>query len=137
MTFWARFYGSRIDLGNQVKVKYILTLGPVPSTEFRGGSCSGSQISWGPHICKVLPGCIKTHSKASIKHIEDVGFSRTQFLRKFLPIGKGPGPGPYGPWAHMGPGPYGTRPIWALGPYGTWPICALAIYTNLQSFTAI
>ena len=56
VTFWARFYGSRNDLGNQVKLKYILTLGPVPSTEFRGGSCAGSQISWGPHICKVLLG---------------------------------------------------------------------------------
>ena len=134
MTFWARFYGSRNDLGKQVKVKYILTLRPVPGTEFRGGSCSGSQISWGPHIGKVLPGYIKRRSKTPITYIEHVGFSRTHFLRKFLPIGKGPGPGPYGPgpiWAqvHMGPGPYGPWPIWNLahmGP-GTYTI----IYTNL------
>ena len=41
----------------------MLTLRPAPSTEFRGGSCRDSQIGWRPHICKVLPGCIRTHSK--------------------------------------------------------------------------
>ena len=65
MTFWPRFAISRNDLGNWVKVKDMFTLRPAPSTEFRGGSCCGSQIGWGPHICKVLPGCIITHSKYS------------------------------------------------------------------------
>ena len=66
MTFWPRFAISRNDLGNWVKVKDMFTLRPAPSTEFRGGSCCGSQIGWGPHICKVLPGCIITHSKTPI-----------------------------------------------------------------------
>ena len=66
MTFWPRFAISRNDLGNWVKVKDMFTLRPAPSTEFRGGSCCGSQIGWGPHICKVLPGCIIAHSKTPI-----------------------------------------------------------------------
>ena len=66
MTLWPRFAISRNDLGNWVKVKDMFTLRPAPSTEFRGGSCCGSRIGWGPHICKVLPGCIITHSKTPI-----------------------------------------------------------------------
>ena len=41
-------------------------LRPATSTEFGGCSHYGSQISWGRHICKVLPGCIKQHSKTPI-----------------------------------------------------------------------
>ena len=63
VTFWPRFSTSRNDSWNWVEVKDILTLRPAPSTEFRGGSHCDSQIGWGPHICKVLPGCIITHSK--------------------------------------------------------------------------
>ena len=44
----------------------MFTLRLAPSTEIRGGSCCGSQIAWGCHICKVLPGCIITHSKTPI-----------------------------------------------------------------------
>ena len=36
---------------------------PALSTEFRRSSCCHSQIGWRPNICKVLPGCIITHSK--------------------------------------------------------------------------
>ena len=43
-----------------------MTLRPAPSTEFRGGSHCDSQIGWGPHIFKVLPGCITTDSKTPI-----------------------------------------------------------------------
>ncbi len=41
----------------------MFTLRPAPSTEFQGGSCCGGEIGWGPHICKVLPGCITADSK--------------------------------------------------------------------------
>ncbi len=41
----------------------MFTSRPAPSTEFRGGSHCDSQIGWGRHICKVLPGCITKHSK--------------------------------------------------------------------------
>ena len=44
----------------------MLTLRPAPSTECPGGSRCDSQISWGHHICKVLPGCIITPSKIPI-----------------------------------------------------------------------
>ena len=53
-------------LGNQAEIKDISTLRPGPGTEFRGSSCSDSQIGWGPHIFKVLPGCIKAHSKTAM-----------------------------------------------------------------------
>ena len=62
-TFWPRFAISRNDLGNLVKVKDMFTLRPAPGTEFRSGSCCGSQIGWGPHICKVLSGCTTADSK--------------------------------------------------------------------------
>ena len=63
MTFWPRFAVSRNDLGNFVEIGDMFTLRPAPSTEFRRGSCCSSQIGWGPNICKVLPGCVITHSK--------------------------------------------------------------------------
>ena len=66
MTFWPRFSFSRNDIRNQVEIKIFFDLRPAPSTEFRGGSRCDSQIGWGPHICKVLPGCIITHSKTPI-----------------------------------------------------------------------
>ena len=53
----------------------MLTLRPAPSTEFRGGSCRDSQIGWRPHICKVLPECIKAHSKTPM-HLHTVGWRR-------------------------------------------------------------
>ena len=63
MTFWPRFSFSRNDIRNQVEIKDLFDLRPAPSTEFRGGSHCDSQIGWGHHICKVLRGCIMTHSK--------------------------------------------------------------------------
>ena len=66
LTFWPSFAIFKNDLGNWAKVKDIVTLRPATSTEFRGGSCCGSQIGWGPHICKVLPGCIIAHSKTPV-----------------------------------------------------------------------
>ncbi len=66
MTFWPWFAISRNDLGNLVKVKDMFTLRPAPGTEFRGGSCCGCQIGWGPHICKVLSGCISADSKTPV-----------------------------------------------------------------------
>ena len=66
MAFWPRFAISRNDLGNWVKVKDMFTLRPAPSIEIRGGSCCCSQMAWGCHISKVLPGCIITHSKTPI-----------------------------------------------------------------------
>ena len=108
MTFWPRFSNSRNDLGNQVKVKDISTLRPVPSTEFRGGSCCGSQISWGPHICKVLPGCIKTCSKTPMKHKEHVGFFQDTFSEKVPVHWEGPGPGSRPIWGHMALTIYGN-----------------------------
>ena len=67
MTFWPRFSTSRNDLGNQAEIKDISTLRLAPSTEFRGGSCCGSQIGWGGHIFKILPRCIPAHSKTPTK----------------------------------------------------------------------
>ena len=66
MTFWPRFAISRNDRGNLVKVEDMFTLRPAPDTEFRGGSCCDSQIGWGPHIFKVLPGCITADSKTTM-----------------------------------------------------------------------
>ena len=66
MTFWPRFSFSRNDIRNLVKIKDLFALRPAPSTEFRRGSHCDVQIGCGPHICKVLPGCIMTHSKTSI-----------------------------------------------------------------------
>ena len=63
LTCWPDFSISTHDLGNQSEIKDISTLRPGPGTEFRGGSWSDSQIGWGPHIFKVLPGCITAHSK--------------------------------------------------------------------------
>ena len=63
MAFWPRFAASRNNLGNLVKIEDMLTLRPAPTTEFRGGSCCGIQIDWGPNICKVSPGCIAANSK--------------------------------------------------------------------------
>ena len=63
MLTYTRFSISTNDLGNQAEIKAISTLRPAPSTEFRGGSHCDSQIGWGHHICKVLRGCIMTHSK--------------------------------------------------------------------------
>ena len=34
----------------------MFTLRPAPSTEFQDGC--GSQVGWGAHICKVVPGCM-------------------------------------------------------------------------------
>ena len=73
MTFWPRFAISRNDLGNLVKVKDMFTLRPAPGTEFRGGSCCGSQIGWGPHICKVLSGCITADSKTPMARDPGLG----------------------------------------------------------------
>jgi hypothetical protein len=71
MTFWPRFSISRNDLRNRVKVEDMCTLRPAPSTEFRGGSCCDSQIGWGPHTCKVLPGGIIAESKTPVNiHVE-------------------------------------------------------------------
>ena len=71
MTFWPRFAISRYDLGNLVKVEDMFTLRPAPDTEFRSGSCWGSQIDWGRNICKVLPGCITADSKTPMdEHVE-------------------------------------------------------------------
>ncbi len=44
-------------------MKDMFNLRPAPSTEFRGHSCCGSQIGWGPNSCEVLPGCITADSK--------------------------------------------------------------------------
>ncbi len=66
LTFWPSFAIFRNDLGNWDKVKDIVTLRPATSTEFRSDSCCSSQIGWGPHICKVLSGCIIAHSKTPI-----------------------------------------------------------------------
>ena len=52
LTYWPRFSISRNDLGNQAEIKDISTLRMAPSTEFRGGSCGGSQIGWGPIFAK-------------------------------------------------------------------------------------
>ena len=102
--------------------------GPGPSTEFRCGSCWHSHFSWRGHIWKMLPRCLKTHSKTPIMLV----FFKIQFLKKVPADQEGPGPGPgptgsggarahgpmwaHGPiWAHMGP--YGPN----MGPYGpTW-----------------
>ena len=51
---------------------------PVPSTEFRGGSCCDSHFAWRYHIFKILPGGIETHSKTPIK----VFFPKNMFLKK-------------------------------------------------------
>ena len=75
MTFWPRLAISRNDLGNLVKVKDMFTLRPAPGTEFRGGSCCGSQIGWGPHICKVLSGCITADSKTPMARDPGLGLS--------------------------------------------------------------
>ena len=66
LTYWPRFSISRNDLGNQAEIKDISTLRPAPSTEFEGGSGCNSQIGWGPHVCKVLAGCISVHSRIPI-----------------------------------------------------------------------
>ena len=66
MTFRPRFSISGNELGNQVKVEDISTLRPAPSTECRGGSCCDSQMGWGLHICKALPGRITTEIKTHI-----------------------------------------------------------------------
>ena len=54
---------SRNDLGNQIKIVDISTSRPASGAAFRGGSCCDGQIGWGPHICKVLPGCMIARSK--------------------------------------------------------------------------
>ena len=66
MTFWPRFPISRNDLGNWLEVEDMLTLCPIPSTEFRGGSCRDSEIGWRLHICKDSPGCIIAHAKTPV-----------------------------------------------------------------------
>ena len=66
LTFRPRFSFSRNDKGNHVRVEDICTLRPAPRTQFRGGSCRDNQIGWRPYICKVLPGCMRTHSKTPI-----------------------------------------------------------------------
>jgi len=40
-------------------VEQIGTLRPAPRTEFRGGSCCGSQIGWRGHIYNFLQGYVK------------------------------------------------------------------------------
>ena len=64
---WPNFSISTHDLGNQAEIKDISTLTPGPGTEFRGGSRSDSQIGWGTHIFKVLPGCITADSKTPMR----------------------------------------------------------------------
>ena len=59
----AKVLNFRNDPGNPVEVKNMFTLRPAPSTEFQGGSCCDSQVCQGPHICRVLPGCVIAHSK--------------------------------------------------------------------------
>ena len=51
----------------QVETARFETLRPAPSTEFRGGSCYDSQISWGHRFCKVLQERVETHSKTPIR----------------------------------------------------------------------
>ena len=73
LTYWPRFSISNNDSGNEVEVRDISTLRPAPSTECRGGSCCDSQMGWGPHICKVLPGRITTEIKTHIgEHNYDI-----------------------------------------------------------------
>jgi hypothetical protein len=56
MTLWPRLSTSRSDIGNGVEVEDMFTLRPAPSTEFQDGC--GSQVGWGAHVCKVVPGCM-------------------------------------------------------------------------------
>ena len=62
-TYRPRFSFLRNVSENRVKIKDVFISRPAPSTEFRRGSCCHSQIGWRPYICKVLPGCVITHSK--------------------------------------------------------------------------
>ena len=105
MTFWPRFAISGNDLGNLVKVKDMCTLRPAPGTEFRGGSCCGSQIGWGPHICKVLSGCITADSKTPMDEHVKINYIRIRrnqiltYLNVSFPffftfLGPGPRPRP-------------------------------------------
>ena len=69
-------------LTNQVEVKDITTLRPGPCKEFRSGSHCGSEIGWGCHICKKMPGCIKAHSKTLINSIVHVQITQHMFAGK-------------------------------------------------------
>ena len=80
LTFWSRFYWSRNYPRNQVRIKDILILRPVPSTEFRGGSRGASHFAWRCNIFKILPGGVETHSKTPIKHV----FQNCCFLVRIL-----------------------------------------------------
>ena len=66
MLLWPRFSSSRTALGNRVEVKDMFTLRAALSIEFKGGSCCGSQIVWGSHICRVLLRCKIAHSRTPI-----------------------------------------------------------------------
>ena len=98
MTFWPRFAISRNDLGNLVKVKDMFTLRPAPGTEFRGGSCCGSQIGWGVHICKVLSGCITADSKTPMARDPGLGPKAAAGRARAGPLAGALGLGP-GSWA--------------------------------------
>ena len=53
---------------------------PVPSTEFRGGSCCDSHFAWRYNIFKILPGGVETHSKTPIRKIQSQGLKYILFM---------------------------------------------------------
>ena len=100
MTLWPRFAISRNDIGNLVQVKDMFTLRPAPGTEFRGGSCCGSQIGRGPHICEVLSGCITADSKTPMAQDPGLGPKAAAGRARAGPLAAALGPGP-GSWAQQ------------------------------------
>ena len=72
----------------------MFTLRPAPSTEFEGGSQCDSQIRWGAHICKFLPGCLTADSKTPMARDPGLGPKAAAGRARAGPLAAALGPVP-------------------------------------------